>query len=83
MWSLQFRQKWNKKHKNFQDGDIALLKTEANHNQWPMAKIMVINTDTEGFVRSVKLLIGKTPNDGERMLDRPIHKIVFLKELEI
>ena len=48
-----------------------------------MAKIVDINTDAEGFVRSVKLLVGKTRNDEERMLDRPIHKIVLLKESEI
>ena len=48
-----------------------------------MAKVVVINTDTTGFVRSVKLLIGKIPNDGERTLDCPIHKVVFLKESEI
>ena len=44
---------------------------------------MGINTDAEGFVRSVKLLVGKTRNDGQRMPDRPIHKIVLLKESEI
>ena len=62
MWSLQPRHKWNEKHRNFQNGDIVLLKTDANHNQWPMAKVVGTfhNSDTEGFVRSVKLLIGKT-----------------------
>ena len=48
-----------------------------------MAKLMGINPDAEGFVGSVKLLIGKTPNDGEQILERPIHKIVLLKESEI
>ena len=59
LWLLQSRHKWNKKQRNFQNGDIVLLKTEANRNQWPMAKVVCINTDTEGFVRSVKLLVGK------------------------
>ena len=44
---------------------------------------MGINSNAEGFVRSVKLLIGKTRNDGERILERPIHKIIFLKVSEI
>ena len=48
-----------------------------------MAKVVGINTDAKGFVRGVKLLVGKTRNDGEQMLDRPIHKIVLLKESEI
>ena len=83
LWLLQSRHKWNKKQRNFQNGDIVLLKTEANRNQWPMAKVVDINTDAEGFIRSVKLLVGKTRNDGERMLDCPIHKIILLKESEI
>ena len=48
-----------------------------------MAKVVDINPDTEGFVGSVKMLIGKTPNDGEQILERPLHKIVLLKESEI
>ena len=28
-------------------------------------------------------MIGKTRNDGERILERPVHKIVFLKESKI
>ena len=83
LWSLQPHHKWNEKHRNFQNGDIVLLKTDANHNQWPMAKVVGINSDAEGFVQSVKLLIGKTQNDGERILERPVHKIILLKESEI
>ena len=48
-----------------------------------MAKVVGINTDVEGFVRSAKLLVGKTRNDGERILERPVHKTVLLKESEI
>ena len=83
LWSLKLRHKWNKKHRNFQNGDIVLLKTDANRNQWPMAKVVGINSDAEGFVWSVKLLIGKTRNDGEGILERPIHKIILLKESEM
>ena len=46
--------------RNFQNADIILLKTHANRNQYPMAKIGGINTDAEGFVRSVKLIVEKT-----------------------
>ena len=45
-----------------------------------MAKAVGINSDPEGFV---KLLIEKTRNDGKRILERPIHKIILLKESEI
>ena len=48
-----------------------------------MEKVVGINSDAEGFVRSVKLLIGKTQNDGKRILECPIHKIILFKEWEI
>ena len=48
-----------------------------------MAKVVGINSDAGGFVPSVKLLIGKTQNDGKRILERPVHKIILLKESEI
>ena len=48
-----------------------------------MAKVVGINSDAGGFVQSVKLLIGKTQNDGERILECPVHKIILLKESEI
>ena len=48
-----------------------------------MAKVVGINSDAEGFVRSVKLLVGKTQNDGERILKRAIHEIILLKDSEI
>ena len=50
LWSLQSRQKWNPKNRNVQNGDIDLLKTDANRNQWPMAKVVGMNTDPGGFV---------------------------------
>ena len=83
LWSLQPIHKWNEKHRKFQNGDIVLLKKDANRNQWPMAKVVGINSDTASFAWSVKSLIGKTRNDGERILERPIHKIILLKESKI
>ena len=70
------------KNRNFQNGDTVLLKTNANCNQWPTVKVMGINSDAKDFVQSVKL-IGKTKNNGEQILESPIHKIVLLKESEI
>ena len=48
-----------------------------------MAKVVGTNTDAEGYVWSVKLLVGKTWNDGKRILERLIHKVVLLKYSEI
>ncbi|XP_028822925.1 uncharacterized protein LOC114778148, partial [Denticeps clupeoides] len=39
--TLQYRRKWNKSHRNLQEGDIVLLKDrQAARNDWPMAVIM-------------------------------------------
>ena len=84
LMTLQPRQKWNEKQKNFVVGDIVLLKADASCNQWPMAKVVQVHKDSEGVVRSVQLLIGKSPNThGERILERPVHKIVLIKESEV
>ena len=53
LWSLQTHSKWNNKCRNFQKGDIVLLKTDANRNQWPMAKVIRVNADDMGFIQSV------------------------------
>ena len=60
-----------------------MLKTDTDPNQWSVAKIVGINSDAEGFVRSVKLLVGKTQNDGEQILKRALHEIILLKDSEI
>ena len=58
--TLQSRQKWNKKRREFVISDIVLLNVDASRNQWPMAKVVKVNKDSEGAVRSVQLLAGKT-----------------------
>ena len=41
--------------------DIAVLKEAAvEQNSWPMSKIVATNTDENGFVRSVKLMLSKS-----------------------
>ena len=84
LWSLQTRPKWNNKCRNFQKGDNVLLKIEANRNQWPMAKVIGVNADDMGFVRSVRLLfVSSCDSTGERVLERPIRKIVLIKEVDV
>ena len=61
-----------------------LLKTDANRNQWPMAKVIGVNADDMGFVRSVLLLLASSCDSaGERVLEQPMHKIVLIKEAEV
>ena len=50
---LQFRQKWNDKQRNFEVGDVVLLKRGSERNEWPMAIIEEVMPDYNGIVRSV------------------------------
>ena len=74
--SLQARQKWNKVRRNFQVGDIVLLKEDCPRNTWPMGRVMQVVPDEKGLVRSVQL---KTANSKD-LITRPITKIVLLVE---
>ena len=56
--TLQNRGKWNKQQRNCEVGDVALLKEDAKRNQWPMAKIVAVNSEAKGDVRSDKILVG-------------------------
>ena len=75
--TLQQRQKWTTVKRNFEVGDIVLLKEETLvRNHWPQAPVVEIFPDSDNLVRTVKLKIGnsKTP------INRPISKVVLLVE---
>ena len=83
--TLQCWQKWNTIRRNCKVGDIVLLKeAAAEQNSWPMSKIVATNTDENGFVRSVKLLLSTsgTTDMALRYLERPFNKLVMLVENE-
>ena len=64
-------------------GDIVLLKEAAvERNSWPMAKIVATNADKNGFVGSVKLMLGTSgaTDMALRYLKRPVNKLVMLVE---
>ena len=49
-----------------------------------MAKVVQVCNDSEGVARSVWLLAVKTwSGQDERILERPVQKIVLLKESEV
>ena len=80
--SLESRTKWQSGKRNFSVSDIVLvLQDESVCNHWPMARVIQVFKDSIGYVRSVKLRIGKTRNsEGDRILERPVSKIVLLIE---
>ena len=78
--NLKSRTKWNIPTRNGNVGDIILLKSEAEHNQWPMAKIVAANKDDKGYFQSVKLLYSASSGDDNtvRYLERSVKKMVLL-----
>ena len=75
---LQARNKWLRPRRNFQVGDVVLLKeNQSPRNRWPMAKVVDTHPDDHDQVRSVTVL---TSNGSE--LERPINKLVLLMEGE-
>ena len=80
--SLQARQKWSISKRNFQVGDVVLLKEDIGRNKWPMARIVSTNPDSQGIVRSVQQKVIDTSNNNIKLFQRPISKIVQLVENE-
>ena len=81
--SLQERQKWTSKRRNFRVDDIVLLKqSDIPRNQWSMGRVIDVNNDRKGLVRSVTLKIGERAGNenSKSKLEQPIDKIVLLLE---
>ena len=73
---LQARNKWIRPRRNFQVGDVVLLKeNQSPRNRWPMAKVVETHPDDQDQVRSVTVLT----SNGSR-LERPVNKLVLLVE---
>ena len=74
---LQTRNKWIRPRRNFQVGDVVLLKeNQSPRNRWPMAKVVATHPDDQGQVRSVTSVL--TSNGSK--LERPVNKLVLLVE---
>ena len=81
--SLQGRQKWNDERRNFEVGDIVILKEQdCQRNQWPLARIIGVDPDRNGDVRSVTLRVADS-NNCNQTLRQPITKTVLLVKNEI
>ena len=88
--TLNSRQKWTASRRNLQTGDIVIVKDEHLHrNHWPLARITKTYPGEDGHVRHVEIVLGTSSLDrkGRRTtatskLERPVHKLVLLKEVE-
>ena len=59
-----------------------LLKEDLGRNKWPMARVVKIEPDLNGAVRSVELQTVDSLNN-QKFLHRPINEIVLLVENEM
>ena len=80
--SLQVRQIWKKRIRNFAVVDIVLLRNDCHRNQWPMARIVGIDADAKNDARSVTLQVADKKGGPSQILKRPITKLVLLVEKE-
>ena len=59
--SLEPRTKWKSGKRNFSVGDIVLVfQNESIQNKWPMARLIQVFKDINGYVGNVKLRIRET-----------------------
>lgn len=82
--NLQSRQKWISQKRNMSVGDIVLIKDEnLARNMWHIARIIETFVDADGLVRKAKLVVGSSDKHSRlSVLERPIHKLVLIKETE-
>ena len=80
--SLQVRQIWKKRIRNFAVVDIVLLRNDCHRNQWPMARIVGIDADAKNDVYSVTLQVADKKGGLSQILKRPITKLVLLVKNE-
>lgn len=74
---LQERQRWSKDKRSFVVGDIVLVAdSTAPRGSWLLGKVLQTFPDTQGLVRSVKVLTKCN------ILERPITKICLLLEAD-
>ena len=74
MTNLQERQKWCSPKRNFQIGDLVLIKQDNQvRNQWPLGLVTETYPSADGFVRAVAV------RTSTGVYDRPIHKLCLLE----
>ena len=82
---LQQRHKWNSVQRSCKPGDLVLVSdVSLPRNQWPLGRIISVNSDRSGLARSAKIKISKCRNKSLKdfrttVIDRPITKFVVLK----
>ena len=81
--SLQSMQKWQQSSRNFKVDDVVLVKENSDRNDWRMGRIVKVEDDFEGNVRSVEVSIYNRETRTNETIRRPITKLVLLIEKEM
>jgi len=87
---LQTRSKWIQTRRNVKVGDIVMVKDDnMPRNQWKIAKVQRTIPSADGLVRKVAVKVANRTVDHKGKwsvvlseLERPVHKLVILKETE-
>ena len=66
--TLQNRGKWNKQQRNYKVRDVVILKEDAEHNHWPMAKIVALNNDAREMSAALKYYLVQLINQTTRFV---------------
>ena len=66
--------------RNYRVGDVVFLKEDCSRNCWPMGIIESVNCDNDGNVRSVELRLSSKDSNNQKVIKRPISKLVLLVE---
>ena len=63
-------------------GDIVLLKDETEINKLPMAKIIASNKGSNGFIQSIRLMLGSSNKVDSlaQYLEQPVNELAMLVE---
>ena len=85
---LQTRQRWFHPRRSLKVNDLVLVVDNLlPRNQWNVGRVCDVTTDSKGHVRSARLKVarykdGRETKFGTTELDRPIVKLILLKEAE-
>jgi transposase InsO family protein len=83
---LQTRQKWTTDRRSVQPGDLVLVSdNQLPRNQWPLGRIVDVKPGDDARVRVAKIKVAKFKDSsihkiGCIIIERPIHKLILLRE---
>ena len=81
---LNERQKWTSTERSLRPGDLVLVADfPLPRNLWPLGRVVSVNQDASGLVRSASVKVSKSKNANMKDFScstvfRPINKLVFL-----